>query len=40
MLTSLRRDYHPMSSMVFGPIPAFDEVVAAVSRLEEHLNKD
>ncbi len=40
MLTSLRRDYDSMSSMVFGPIPAFDEVVAAVSKLEEHLNKD
>ncbi len=38
MLADLRQDYEAMSGMIFGPIPTVDEIVAAVARLEEHLN--
>jgi len=38
MLADLRRDYAAMSGMIFGPIPAVDEVVAAISELERSLN--
>jgi hypothetical protein len=39
MLNDLRRDYEAMSGMVFGPIPAVDEVVAAIAGLEERINR-
>ena len=39
MLADLRRDYEAMSGMVFGPIPAVDEVVAAIAAVEQRLNK-
>lgn len=39
MLADLRRDYEAMSGMVFGPIPAVDEVVAAIAELEQQLNR-
>jgi Nucleotidyl transferase AbiEii toxin, Type IV TA system len=38
MLADLRRNYAAMSGMIFGPIPAVDEVVAALSELERRLN--
>jgi hypothetical protein len=38
MLADLRRDYAAMSGMIFGPIPAVEDVVAAVSALERRLN--
>jgi hypothetical protein len=39
MLADLRRDYDAMSGMVFGPIPTVDEVVGAVARLEQRINR-
>lgn len=37
MLDGLRRDYDAMAGMIFGPVPAFDEVVASVATLEARL---
>jgi hypothetical protein len=37
MLDGLRRDYDAMAGMVFGPVPAFDEVVASIATLEARL---
>jgi len=34
MFTVLRRDYEAMSGMIFGPVPAFEDVVAAINQLE------
>ena len=39
MLADLRRDYEAMSGMVFGPIPSVDEAVAAITELEQRLNR-
>jgi hypothetical protein len=39
MLDDLRRDYEAMSGMVFGQIPAVDDVVAAIAELEQRLNR-
>jgi hypothetical protein len=39
MLTDLRRDYEAMSGMVFGPVPAVDEVVASIAELEQRINR-
>ena len=39
MLADLRWDYEAMSGMVFGSIPAVDEVVTAISALEQRLNQ-
>jgi hypothetical protein len=39
MLADLRRDYEAMSGMVFGPIPTVEEVVAAITGLEQCLNR-
>ena len=39
MLTDLERDYEAMAGMVFGPIPAFGEVMASIVELEQRLNQ-
>ena len=39
MLADLRRDYEAMSGMVFGPVPNVDEVVAAIAKLEQRINR-
>jgi hypothetical protein len=39
MLTDLRRDYDAMAGMIFGPIPQMDAVVAAITELEQRLNR-
>jgi hypothetical protein len=39
MLDRLERDYESMTGMVFGPIPAFDDVVASITGLERRLNQ-
>jgi hypothetical protein len=39
MLAELRRDYEAMSDMVFVPIPTVDAVVAAITELEQRLNR-
>lgn len=39
MIDPLRRDYTAMASMIFGEIPAFDDVLRAVAELQERLNK-
>jgi hypothetical protein len=38
MLAALRLDYEAMSGMIFGPIPSLDEIVKAISGLEQSLN--
>jgi hypothetical protein len=38
MMTILQRDYEAMSGMIFGPIPAFHEVIASITDLEKILN--
>jgi len=40
MLADLRRDYEAMSGMVFGAVPNVDEVVAAISELEQRINRE
>jgi hypothetical protein len=37
MLSGLRRDYEAMTGMIFGPVPAFDAVMASIKLLESHL---
>jgi hypothetical protein len=39
MLTDLDGDYEAMAGMVFGPIPAFGEVMASIVELEQRLNQ-
>ena len=34
----LRRDYRDMAIMVFGDVPAFDEIMDALRRLENEIN--
>jgi hypothetical protein len=38
MIADLRRDYGAMAGMVFGDVPPFDDVLAAVAALERELN--
>lgn len=38
MRDRLERDYDRMSGMIFGPVPAFDVVVASIVELEHRLN--
>jgi hypothetical protein len=38
MRERLARDYENMAAMIFGPIPAFDDVMRSVSELERQLN--
>jgi hypothetical protein len=38
MVADLRRDYQAMSGMIFGAVPPIDDVLAAVTGLEETLN--
>lgn len=38
MMETLERDYEAMSGMIFGPIPAFGEVMAAIAALEQRIN--
>jgi hypothetical protein len=39
MFVDLRKDYEAMSSMVFGPIPSVDELIAAIAELEQRINR-
>lgn len=39
MLDTLRRDYAAMAGMVFGDVPAFDDVIVAIGELERQVNK-
>lgn len=39
MFVDLRQDYEAMSSMVFGPIPSVDELIAAIAELEQRINR-
>jgi hypothetical protein len=38
MAADLRRDYAAMSTMIFGEVPTFDEVMASIARLESTVN--
>lgn len=38
MIKELKRDYEAMSGMIFGEVPAFDEVIEAISVFERKLN--
>lgn len=38
MVADLRRDYAVMSTMIFGELPTFDEVMASITRLERTVN--
>ena len=35
---ALRRDYAAMTGMIFGDVPAFDDVIAAIHELERQVN--
>lgn len=37
MFRVLRRDYEAMSGMIFGPVPPFEDVVAAIHQFEVEL---
>ena len=39
MLDLLRRDYQAMAVMIFGDVPAFEDVVASIATLEEIVNR-
>lgn len=39
MVDDLRRDYEAMSGMIFGQIPPIDDVLAAITTLQERLNE-
>jgi len=39
MLDVLRRDYEAMAGMIFGAVPRFDDVLAAISDLEQRTNQ-
>lgn len=38
MLDVLRRDYRAMSGMIFGEVPAFEQIIAGIAALETALN--
>lgn len=38
MKSALERDYRAMTGMIFGEVPSFEAVLAALSKLEERLN--
>lgn len=38
MLPALRRDYQSMASMIFGTVPAFDDVIHTIQGLERQIN--
>jgi hypothetical protein len=38
MDVQLRRDYAAMSGMIFGNVPAWDEIMAAIKLLEKAVN--
>lgn len=40
MIVDLRRDYAAMSTMIFGKVPMFDEVMASITRLESTVNSN
>lgn len=40
MIAALHRDYAAMSAMIFGPAPAFDDVIASIGALETLINAD
>jgi hypothetical protein len=39
MKATLERDYEAMAGMIFGAIPPVSDVLAAIDRLEEHINQ-
>jgi hypothetical protein len=39
MLARLERDYDSMTGMIFGPVPAFSDVLESLRELEERLNR-
>ena len=38
LLTAIASDYEAMQGMIFGSVPSFDTIVAAIERLESRLN--
>jgi len=38
MIADLRRDYAAMATMIFGPVPRFEDVLTSITRLEEIVN--
>jgi hypothetical protein len=39
MMDALRRDFMRMSGMIMGPVPAFEDVIAAVTEVETAVNR-
>ena len=39
MAAALKRDYEAMAGMIFGPPPAFEEVLASIRQIEQVINK-
>lgn len=39
MFARLERDYDSMAGMIFGPVPAFNDVLESLRELEERLNR-
>jgi hypothetical protein len=39
MLARLERDYDSMAGMIFGPVPAFNDVLESLKELQERLNR-
>jgi len=38
VLTAVRSDYRAMETMIFGPVPAFDEIIGVLRRLQDDIN--
>lgn len=38
-LPILKRDYESMHAMLFGGVPSFDEIMAAIIALESEINE-
>ena len=38
MMDSLQRDYDAMTGMIFGPVPALDEVLASVQKAQDAVD--
>ena len=38
MMDALRRDYEAMKGMIFGAVPSFEDVVAAITEVQNRVN--
>jgi hypothetical protein len=39
MISELKKDYELMSGMIFGEIPAFEEIIDTIAKFESQINQ-